>query len=281
MSDTAAKVREASFCRLGGAAEGPGPQHRRGRGQNFVVDWVEAGAAPGGWEMASADESLLLLPAAGATLDGEGQRVEAPGRAICILPPGRYRVGLAAGGLAIALRSGFAETEAAASLNAHAYAPPDPRVAPVGIAWQRSGTPGIAVVEVDRMPRAAGRPRLKMLQSATMSLNWVEYEGMRDRTQLSPHSHDDFEQGSLAVFGDYVHHLRTPWGPDATAWREDVHMPAPEGSLTVIPPGLIHTTEGVGTGRHLLIDIFAPVRGDFVAKGWIANAADYVPPRGA
>lgn len=277
MFDVAGEVREANFCILGGPPEVDGLRHRRGRGQNFLVDWIEARDAPGECALHSTDEILLLLPSAGAALAAGAQRLEAPGRAICILPPGHVRVALGAGGLAIALRTGCANSDVAASLNAGAYAPSNPRVAPVGPAWTRIAKPGIAVFEVDRMPRAAGRPRLKMLQSATMSINWVEYEGMRDRTQLSPHSHDDFEQGSLAIFGDYVHHLRTPWGPDATAWRDDVHMPAPEGSLTVIPPGLIHTTEGVGAGRHLLIDIFAPVRADFVAKGWIANSDDYTP----
>lgn len=275
MSDTAGAVREANVCILGDSGDGPGLRHRRGRGQNFLVDWIAAQGRPGDCTLHSADEMLLLLPTAGATLEGEGERREAPGRAICILPPGSFRIALGADGLAIALRTGCPAAELAGSLNAGAYVPPNPRVGPVGDAWQRTGKPGIAVVEVDHMARAAGRPRLKMLQSATMSINWVEYEGMRDRTQLSPHSHEDFEQGSLAIFGDYVHHLRTPWGPDATAWRDDVHMSVPEGSLTIIPPGLIHTTEGVGEGRHLLIDIFAPVRADFVAKGWIANAGDY------
>ena len=277
MFDMAGEVRDANFCMLGGPAEVQGLRHRRGRGQNFLVDWIEAREGPGECALHSTDEILLLLPTTGAALSAGAERLEAPARAICILPPGHARVALSAGGSAIALRTACAESDFAASLNAGAYAPPNPRVAPLGPAWKRTAKPDIAVVEVDRMPRAAGRPRLKMLQSATMSINWVEYEGMRDRTQLSPHSHDDFEQGSLAVFGDYVHHLRTPWGSDATAWRDDVHMPAPEGSLTVIPPGLIHTTEGVGAGRHLLIDIFAPVRADFVAKGWIANSDDYTP----
>lgn len=276
MSDMAGEVREASFCRLGDSGEGPGTRHRRGRGQNFLVDWIETHGRPDGCDFVSSDETLLLLPEAGATLQRDGQRLEAPGRSVCILPPGRFRVELGARGLAIALRTGSPGAEATASLNAGAYSAPNPRVAPLGPAWRRTGSPGIAVIEVDRLARASGRPRLKMLQSETMSINWVEYEGVRDRTQLSPHSHDDFEQGSLAVFGHFLHHLRTPWGPDATAWRDDVHMPAPEGSLTVIPPGVIHTTEGVGEGRHLLIDIFAPVRQDFVTKGWVANASDYM-----
>jgi hypothetical protein len=46
--------------------------------------------------------------------------------------------------------------------------------------------------------------------------------------------------------------------------------------MTIIPPKLVHTTEGVGPGPHLLIDIFAPPRRDFIAKGQVLNAVDYV-----
>jgi hypothetical protein len=46
----------------------------------------------------------------------------------------------------------------------------------------------------------------------------------------------------------------------------------------VIPVHLVHTTEGIGDERHLLIDVFSPPRRDFIAKGWVANARDYEPP---
>jgi hypothetical protein len=114
-----------------------------------------------------------------------------------------------------------------------------------------------------------------------MSINWVEYQGARDRTKLSPHSHTDFEQGSLAIAGDYVHHLRTPWGPNADQWCDDQHMEASTDSLLVIPPEIIHTTEGVGDGHSVLVDVFAPPRVDFIAKGWMHNAADYIDPSDA
>ena len=72
--------------------------------------------------------------------------------------------------------------------------------------------------------------------------------------------------------------MAPPWGPDADQWREDVHLPAGPASLLLIPPHLIHTTEGIGEGRHVLMDIFAPPRRDFIQRGWVANAADYIDP---
>lgn len=261
-------VREPSMVDF---AAMPGAR-KRGRGQNFLVDWIEAEAGTP-FTCESGAEAMLLLPGGGARI---GDLV-APGRSVCILPPGTHRITPDAAGPIALLRSDAPAAEWAGAGNAAAYDPPDPRVAPPGPAWTRR-SPGIAIIEVDRMARAAGRPRLKMLQSATMSINWVEYEGVRDRTQLSPHSHEDFEQGSLAILGGFVHHLRVPWGPDATLWRDDVHMQAPAASLAIVPPGLIHTTEGLGAERHILIDVFCPPRVDFIEKGWVANSGDYAAP---
>lgn len=131
------------------------------------------------------------------------------------------------------------------------------------------------VLSFDQIKASPEKPRLKILQTATLSINIVDYQGPRDRSALSPHSHAAFEQGSLALEGDFVHHLRTPWGSDAGQWRDDEHRSAPSPSLVVIPPHVIHTTEGVGDGRHLLIDVFSPPRQDFIASGWVFNAGDY------
>ena len=112
-------------------------------------------------------------------------------------------------------------------LNAASYRTADPRVAAVGPAWTRTGDANeIQVFEIDKVKAPADNPRLKMFQSATMSINWVDYDGPRDRTALSPHSHADFEQASLAAAGDFVHHLRVTWGKNANEWRDDVHMAA-------------------------------------------------------
>jgi len=34
----------------------------------------------------------------------------------------------------------------------------------------------------------------------------------------------------------------------------------------------------VGPGHHLLIDVFAPPRRDFISKGWMLNAREYRDP---
>ncbi|MBX9651478.1 MAG: hypothetical protein K2X57_30935, partial [Xanthobacteraceae bacterium] len=83
---------------------------------------------------------------------------------------------------------------------------------------------------------------------------------------------------SLTISGDFQHHLRVEWGKDANLWRDDVHAAVGSPSVTIIPPQLIHTTEGVNGGHHLLIDIFSPPRRDFIARNWVANSSEYIAP---
>lgn len=244
------------------------------RGQNFFVQWIE-GDAP--FAAQSAREMLLLLPEGGARVRvGAAAAQSVPGRSVCVLPAGDVEVTCETGGRAVLLASSRADLAPGVSINENDYATPDARIVGSDAGYARTrGNGELQVIRIDDIVPPADKPRLKMLQSDTLSINWVEYQDARDRSKLSPHSHANFEQGSLAIAGHFVHHLRVHWGPDANQWREDQHLEAGPASLIAIPVQMIHTTEGVGDGRHLLIDVFSPPREDFISKGWVANAGDY------
>lgn len=259
-----------------------GNRHWRMRGQNFIVERVASAGRP--FTVDSASELLVILPDAPAMIahapsgtvvargDGQGS--------VCILAAGIYAITVADGGTCAVIASNRGDVGEGDVLNAKAYLAPDPRIVPTGRPFlRRPDVPEVRVYEMAAVAAPPDNPRLKMLQTETLSINWVAYHGERDRTALSPHSHADFEQGSLALAGDYVHHLRVPWGRNANLWRPDEHLAAPSPSLAVIPVDLVHTTEGVGGGHHLLIDIFSPPREDFIARGWVHNAGDYVSVR--
>src|SRR5690606_15913297 len=92
------------------------------------------------------------------------------------------------------------------TLNDTDYAGGTAGIRPAGQPAERTGGADVQVINVDAIVPPAGKPRLRMVRSSSMSINWIEYEGVRDRSNLSPHSHDDFEQGSLAIEGAFLHH---------------------------------------------------------------------------
>ncbi len=76
-----------------------------------------------------------------------------------------------------------------------------------------------------------------------------------------------------------MHHIRTPWTPDITSWREDDHQVCSSPAVTIIPPPTVHTTQSLGLMPHQLIDIFCPPRVDFSERpGWVLNHDDYPMP---
>jgi hypothetical protein len=117
----------------------------------------------------------------------------------------------------------------------------------------------------------------RIYRCSTIMINVLAPQhGPRDPEKLSPHVHDGFEQCSVALSGDYVHHCRTPWTPNLALWREDEHLAAASPAIAIIPPGVFHTSQAVGSGTHQLIDVFAPPRHDFASMpGWVRNEADY------
>ena len=116
-----------------------------------------------------------------------------------------------------------------------------------------------------------------IFRCSTVMVNVINPDpGARNPAKMSPHFHDDFEQLSLQIDGDYVHHIRTPWTTNLADWRGDEHQLCTAPALIVIPPPTMHTSQGVGDHRHQLIDIFCPPRVDFSLRpGWVLNHDDY------
>lgn len=265
------------FYELAPTEETPTAKTWYARGQNFLLAYSEA--APGAnFERADqADEYVLLLPDAASRIqiDTPDERVQVAGHQLVVVPPGRSTVRVIVGGRVVRVFSNRSEDLLTACVNAESYAVPHAYVAPFA-AWP-SPANGYRVRAYDlNVPEEQGRFG-RIWRCSTMMVNWGESRtGPRDPTRLSPHAHTDFEQCSLILEGDYVHHLRWPWTTNIHDWRADDHEPCGSPSMTVIPPTTIHTSQAVGLGANQLIDIFCPPRLDFSKKpGWVLNADEY------
>lgn len=251
------------------------------RGQNFVLHHAVVTAGTVLRRTAQPDEYVLLVPDAGhrVTISTDGQRAVVSRPSIVVVPPGDSEITTETPGRLIRLLTSVSAPDLAdASANASRYAAPKPHVGPYR-AWPGSDRGHVIRVYDLDVPDEPGRFG-RIWRCSTFMVNFlVPQEGPRDPHRLSPHTHDDFEQCSLALEGDFVHHLRWPWGADRTRWREDVHLAAASPSAVVIPPPVVHTTEAAGAGRHQLVDIFCPPRRDFAeVAGWVLNADDYPMP---
>lgn len=250
-----------------------------GRGQNFVVAYtvakdgavLERGTQP--------DEHMLILmdPASAVTVTAGGETNAIKGHTLTILPPGPSKVTVEKGGIIVRLFTAQAADLLPLCLNKASYVNPDPHVGP----WKPWPTPldgfRIRSYSLD-VPEKSGRFG-RIWRSTNLIANVFYPCGPRDLDKMTPHHHDDFQQGLLFLEGEAVNHLRWPWGSDLRLWREDEHVRCSAPSLIVIPPPSIHTSQMVGP-RNVFIDIFSPPRGDFVENGWVLNDADYPLPDG-
>jgi hypothetical protein len=208
--------------------------------------------------------------------DDGATRIAEPG--LVVAPPGASRISVEGDGPLVRLVEATERVWRDRPANAGAYAENHPRVAllerwpePVG-----QGVRFYPLSEIPQDPKRFGR----IFRTRAFMVNFLpEQDGPRDPRKLSPHHHDDFEQLSLAVQGEYVHHIRTPWLNDSTGWREDEHVRLGSPSVAIIPPPTVHTSAASDPGVNQLIDIFSPPRVDFSEKpGWVLNADDYPMP---
>jgi hypothetical protein len=211
-------------------------------------------------------------------ITGDGvTRVDGPG--LVVVPPGDSRIVVRGDGPLVRLVEAGEAAWSSRAANAAAYERDHPRVAPLKRWPAPPDGDRVRVYPLAGVPDEPGRFG-RIFRTRSFMVNFLDdYEGPRDPRKLSPHTHDDFEQLSLAVRGEFAHHIRTPWLPDSTAWREDEHVTIGSPSLAIIPPPTVHTSEAHGAGTNALVDIFSPPRTDFSLKpGWVLNADDYPMP---
>ena len=262
------------------AGDDQGSRHWYARGQNFVVAYSECAGSGTLRRTAQPDEWMLLLPGSdtSASITAAGQTVRAAGCNLAVIPPGDSEIEISGDGPVVRIFSRNAADLCAKAVNAGSYAQDHANVAPLAEWPAPADGARIRVYSLDIPPEEGRFGRI--WRCSTLMVNVLDpLDGPRDETKLSPHSHDDFEQGSLALEGEYVHHIRWPWTADRRTWRADDHQVCGSPSLAIIPPPAIHTSQAVGPGINQLVDIFSPPRRDFSEQdGWVLNASEYPMP---
>ena len=246
------------------------------RTQHAVIQYAEAVTAES-WAAAQDRETLIAIPDGPARIRvcTDAEQVEVAGGAVVIVPETASTVEVLQSGLVVRIVPAAGSDLLERCLNASAYAR-----AAVNVA----GYEPIHVDRAVRVHRLADHPPTDgrfghIFRSANLMVNFIATRiGPRDPRRLSPHSHADFEQCSLQLGGEFVHHVRSPWTPDSSLWRADQHLTLTGAGAIIFPPPLEHTSQAVGTGANRLVDVFAPPRRDFLAMdGWVLNADDYAP----
>jgi hypothetical protein len=249
------------------------------RGDAFVVAITLGKPGTQLRRAASAREHMLVLPPGVTATATCGAQCEfaLPENSLTILPPGDTTVTLAAQGHIVRIFSTLETDLVAQAANTSLYADlqardPLPWHAPLDGFRIRS-------YPLERYAQKTGpliRPRL--FRTADLMLNVFEpFAEPRPVAEVRPHSHADYDQASIALTGDWFHHLRTPWSANMAHWRDDQHVKLPSPSVAVIPAKLIHTSRNTTPGA-LLLDVFGTPRVDFLKAGIVLNAGEYAMP---
>ncbi|WP_066267514.1 hypothetical protein [Hydrogenophaga palleronii] len=248
------------------------------RGTNFVV--VVSRVSPGDTlQRDNVDEYVLIVPETpGLSIEVQAgaESVQAAADSLTIVPPGPSRLRVSGSGLIARVFSSDVTDLLALADNRATYATPNPDAAPL-VAWPEP-VGGYKLRHYRLAEHTTEGSQMRIFRTRKLMVNpLLKRTVARDVRKLSPHSHADFEQGSLALDGTYVHHLRYPWGPDMTLWHDDQAEQMGSPSLLVVPPKVIHTSRNIDA-PGVLVDIFAPPRWDFSRKGVVCNGDEYPMP---
>ncbi|WP_214106180.1 hypothetical protein [Acrocarpospora catenulata] len=247
------------------------------RAQNFVIGltWLDAGSelrhvdTPDEHVLAVLDEASVEVSAA-----GQGP-VQVGGQSLVVVPAGESRVVGSAPGFVLSVFTARATQVLAQARNSQAYAVRDPAVEELPALTPSRAPRGLQVYSVadfEAVGEVPGRP----FRTDSLTVNWFEPEvGPADTSRMTPHSHADYEQASVTLAGEYVHHVRRPWTARLADWRADEHVHVTSPSITIIPAGNIHTSRPIGAGLNQRIDVFGVPRPDFVDRGMFINKALY------
>lgn len=248
------------------------------RGANFVIEISQASAGTVLARKGQSDEYMVLLADASARVEAGDQTLQAEADSLLVVPPGDSQLTLLGDGLVMRVFSSHTTDILAKASNQAPYAQPRPDLAPL-VSWP-APVGGYRLRHYRMADYVKDGSKMRVFRCQNLMINVLTRRTMaRDVHAMSPHSHTDFEQGSTTLWGTFEHHLRFPWVPDMTTWLEDEHVRVGGPSVTVIPPGVIHTSSNLGDVPAWLVDVFAPPRLDFSKRpGFVCNADEYPMP---
>lgn len=245
-----------------------------GPATNFVVETLRATPGRPIDTGDNPDEYVIVLPEGSprVRIAAGGAEVTADENSVVVVPPGDSRMELRSDGLVHRVFSCLSPVHAAARRFTRQPMGAADTVVPLSPA---SAPPsGYALRHYRFDDFDVPRPKWTFRTGNLMVAVIGPMTTPRGRN-LSPHLHEDFEQASLVTQGDYVHHIRRAWGDDVALWKDDEHVRIGAPSVTVISPPDLHTSQTVGTGPFVHVDVFSPPRVDFMESGQVLNMDDY------
>jgi len=247
------------------------------RAQNFAVGltWLDAGSEL--QHVDTPDEHVLaVLGEAAVEVYAGGQGpVKVRGQSLVVVPAGESRVVGGIAGFVLTVFTARSTDAMAQARNGDAYAVPDPAVRELPTLCPPRAPRGLQVYSVNDF-EAVGDVPGRPFRTDSLTVNWLASEiGPADTSRMTPHSHADYEQASVTLAGEYVHHVRRPWTARLADWRADEHVHVTSPSIAIIPAGNIHTSRPIGAETNQRIDVFGVPRPDFVDRGMFINRELY------